>query len=133
MFRLSIQFFDSPLLCSPVWLTGCHATPLVTRCFQPQLFNVIPHPSMSYRQVYRPILYFQPSSLESDSQLCPTHPSHVTYRTSCCTRGHLHLPKKADNFRRGEKYFRHIDAYKYQFIHVKLVNILLVVKSITFF
>ena len=34
-------------------------------------FNVIPHPSMSYRQVFTPILYFQPSSLQSDSRLYP--------------------------------------------------------------
>ena len=87
---LGIQFFDSPLppltqsgylwlptphCAAPVWLTGRHVMPLVTRCFPPQPFNVIPHPSMSYRQVFRPILYFQPSSLQSDSRLCPTHPS----------------------------------------------------------
>ena len=31
------------------------------------LFNVILPPSVSYRQVFTPILYFQPSSLQSDS------------------------------------------------------------------
>ena len=32
------------------------------------LFHVIPHPSVSYRQVFIPILYFQPSSSQSDSR-----------------------------------------------------------------
>ena len=31
------------------------------------LFDIIPHPSVDYRQVFRPILYFQPSPLQSDS------------------------------------------------------------------
>ena len=30
-------------------------------------FDVIPHPSVSYRRVFTPILYFQPSSFQSDS------------------------------------------------------------------
>ena len=30
------------------------------------LFDIIPHPSMDYRQVFRPILYFQPSPSQSD-------------------------------------------------------------------
>ena len=32
------------------------------------LFNVIPHPSVDYRQVFEPILYFQPSTSQSDSR-----------------------------------------------------------------
>ena len=32
------------------------------------LFDVIPHPSVSYRQVFIPILYFQPSLSQSDSR-----------------------------------------------------------------
>ena len=32
------------------------------------LFNVIPCPSMDYRWVFTPILYFQPSSSQSDSR-----------------------------------------------------------------
>ena len=32
------------------------------------LFDIIPHPSVDYRQVFRPILYFQPSPSQSDSQ-----------------------------------------------------------------
>ena len=36
--------------------------------FHPLLFNVILHPSVSYRQVFAPILYFQRSSSQSDSR-----------------------------------------------------------------
>ena len=36
--------------------------------FHSLLFDVIPHPSVSYRYVFTPILYFQPSSLQSGSQ-----------------------------------------------------------------
>ena len=32
------------------------------------LFDAIPHPSVSYRRVFTPILYFQPSSSQSDSR-----------------------------------------------------------------
>ena len=32
------------------------------------LFNVIPHSSVDYRWVFKPILYFQPSPLQSDSR-----------------------------------------------------------------
>ena len=32
------------------------------------LFDIIPHPSVDYRQVFRPILYFQPSPSHSDSR-----------------------------------------------------------------
>ena len=58
--------------------TPCHArghSHTHTKCFPLQLptpaFNVIPHPSVSYRQVFRPILYFQPSLSQGDSRLCP--------------------------------------------------------------
>ena len=49
--------------------TSCHA--IGHQVFPTPAFNVIPRPSVSYRQVFRPILYFQPSSLQSDSRLCP--------------------------------------------------------------
>ena len=32
------------------------------------LFDVIPHPSVDYRRVFTPILYFQPSPSQSDSR-----------------------------------------------------------------
>ena len=40
--------------------------------FLPTPFSVIPHSSVDYRQVFRPILYFQPSPSQSDSRLYPT-------------------------------------------------------------
>ena len=30
--------------------------------------NIIPHPSVGYRRVFAPILYFQPSPLQGDSR-----------------------------------------------------------------
>ena len=51
------------------------STPASHPSFPPQLptpaFNVIPHPSVSYHQVFKPILCFQPSSSQGDSRLCP--------------------------------------------------------------
>ena len=32
------------------------------------LFNIIPHPSVDYRRVFTPGLYFQPSPVQSDSR-----------------------------------------------------------------
>ena len=32
------------------------------------LFDIIPHPFMEYRQVFRPVLYFQPSPSQSGSR-----------------------------------------------------------------
>ena len=45
----------------------------------PQPYNVIPQPPVSYRHDFRPILHFQPSSSQSDSRLCPTHPFYREY------------------------------------------------------
>ena len=36
--------------------------------FHSLLFDVLPHPSESSRRVFAPILYFHPSSSQSDSQ-----------------------------------------------------------------
>ena len=36
------------------------------RFFISLLFDIIPHPSVDYRRVFTPILYFQPSSSQSD-------------------------------------------------------------------
>ena len=45
-------------------------------------FNVIPQPSVSYRQGFWPILYFQPSPSQSDLRQFPTQP----------------LPREAEDF-----------------------------------
>ena len=54
-----------------------HATPEVTHSFHShsfptQPFNIIPHSPVDYRQVFKPILLFQPSPSQSDSRLYPT-------------------------------------------------------------
>ena len=75
-----------PSLCSPTVTYGilCHAighqvlpTPQVLPIPQvlPTPASVIPHPSVNYCQVFRPILYFQPSQSQSDSRLYPIHPT----------------------------------------------------------
>ena len=79
----------------------------------PQLFNVSPHPSVSYRQVFRPILCFQSSSLQSDSWLYPTHPSHVTYWTPCRARGHSHSPREVEDFPWGGNHSKHMPPLTY--------------------
>ena len=49
--------------------TSCHA--ISHQVPSTPAFNVIHHPSVSYCQVFKPILYFQPSSLQSESWLYP--------------------------------------------------------------
>ena len=46
---------------------GCCCCFTSLEVFHSLFFDVIPHHFMSYRQVFTPILYFQPSSLQSDS------------------------------------------------------------------
>ena len=45
----------------------CCYSLFVDVCHSHFLFDIIPHPSVDYRQVFRSILYFQPSPLHSDS------------------------------------------------------------------
>ena len=48
---------------------GCCCCFTSQEVFLPSLvFDIIPHSSVSYRQIFRPILYFQGSSLQSDLQ-----------------------------------------------------------------
>ena len=63
-----------PSLCSTCVTYGtlCHA---IGHQVLPTPASVIPHPSVNYRQVFRPILYFQPSPSQSDSRLYPIHPT----------------------------------------------------------
>ena len=53
------------LLC---WSSFCCYSSFVDVFRSHFLFDIIPHPSVDYRQVFRPILYFQPSPSQSDSQ-----------------------------------------------------------------
>ena len=48
---------------------GCCCCFTSQEVFLPSVvFDIIPHSSVSYRQIFRPILYFQGSSLQSDLQ-----------------------------------------------------------------
>ena len=44
----------------------CCCSSFVVFLYSHFLFDIIPHPSVDYRQVFRPILYFQPSPSQSD-------------------------------------------------------------------
>ena len=46
----------------------CCCSSFVVFLYSHFLFDIIPHPSVDYRQVFRPILYFQPSPSHSDSR-----------------------------------------------------------------
>ena len=46
----------------------CCCSSFVVFLYSHFLFDIIPHPSVDYRQVFRPILYFQPSPSQSDSR-----------------------------------------------------------------
>ena len=50
------------------WLSSsfCCCSSFVVFLHSHFLFDIIPHPSVDYRQVFRPILYFQPSPSQSD-------------------------------------------------------------------
>ena len=52
------------------WLSFlfCCCSSLVVFLHSHFLFHIIPHLSVDYRHVFRPILYFQPSPLQSDSR-----------------------------------------------------------------
>ena len=102
---LSIQFFDSPLT-----LTESVRLPMVTypslystcvtygtRCHAighqvlPTPASVIPHPSLNYRQVFRPILYFQPTLPQPQLQPLPSEAEdfpRVIGILSMCLRSH---------------------------------------------
>ena len=86
---LGIQFFNSLtcdlrdampcqrslILFTHMWHTGHYPTPEVPHALFPtQPLSVIPHSLVDYCQVFRPILYFPPSSSQSDLRLYPTQP-----------------------------------------------------------
>ena len=69
--------------------TPCHARGHSHSFSHPTL--VIPHSPVDYRQVFKPILYFQPSPAQSDLQLYPTPI----------------LPREAEDFPRGDNHSKH--------------------------
>ena len=50
------------------WSSFCCYSLFVNVFHSHFLFDIMPHPSVDYRQVFRPILYFQPSPSQSDSR-----------------------------------------------------------------
>ena len=53
------------------------------------LFDVIPHPSMDYRRVFTPILYFQPSPSQSDSRHFHLFNHSVLAESATALSGHF--------------------------------------------
>ena len=51
-----------------LWCWFCCCSSFVVFLHSHFLFHIIPHPSVDYHQVFRPILYFQPSPSQSDSR-----------------------------------------------------------------
>ena len=60
--------------------------------FHSLLFDVIPHPSVSYRRVFTPILYFQPSSSQSDSRYFHFQPFRYLLTASATVLSGRFLP-----------------------------------------
>ena len=61
------SFFFSSFCCCSSFIFVLHLL-LLSFFFIYLLFGIIPHPSLDCRQVFTPILYFQSSPLQSDSQ-----------------------------------------------------------------
>ena len=109
---LSIQFFDSPPFSQHsqlgrLWLPTpwmpCHA--IHHQVLPTPAFNVTPHPSVIYRQVLRPILYFQASSSQSNLRI-RSNP----YLEKLLTQS---LPREAEDLSRAERCFKHVSRLTY--------------------
>ena len=60
------------------------------RFFISLLFDIIPHPSVDYRRVFTPILYFQPSPSQSDSRHFHFQPfRYLLAASATALSGHL--------------------------------------------
>ena len=63
-FLLHLHFISSLIFILLLCLHFCRCSSFTFHL----LFDIIPHPSVDYRRVFTPILYFQPSPSQSDSQ-----------------------------------------------------------------
>ena len=121
------QLGTYPSLCSTCVTYGMPCHIIGHQVLPTPAFNIIPHPSVSYCHVFRPILYFWPSPSQSDWQQFLTQP----------------LPREAEGLPRGSNYSNHVPLLTYLtwlqpiyydlgfvFIHVKLWIFLLVVKTL---
>ena len=84
--------------------------------------SVIPHPPVDYRQVFRPILYFQPSPAQRRViRDLPPPPFFTVSATDLRERflisGFFYLalltPRKAEDFPRSDKYFKDVRISAY--------------------
>ena len=99
-------WMDFNLLIFPLGETGCPNNPyfLLTGCLGIQFLIYSPFPTQSVRL---PLVTYPP--------LCSTC---VTYRTLCHAIGHQMLPtqplpREAEDFPRGDQYFKHVPPLTY--------------------
>ena len=78
------------------WSSFCCYSSIVDVLHSHFLFDIIPHPFVDYRLVFRPILYFQPSPLQSDSQHfhfttipLSSYPEHYGFEWTLFTHRHF--------------------------------------------
>ena len=74
------------------WLSSsfCRCSSFVVFLRSHFLFDIIPHPSMDYHHIFRPILYFQPSPSKSDLQHFHFQPFRYLLTASATVlRGHF--------------------------------------------
>ena len=74
------------------WSSFCCCSSFVIFLHSHFLFDIIPHPSVVYRQVFRPILYFQSSLSQSDSQHFHFSPFSYLFSTSATVLSGHFLP-----------------------------------------
>ena len=98
-------FAAYPWLCSACLTYGTPYHAIGHQVLSTLAFNVSPRPSVSHRQVFRTILYFQPSSSQCDSRRCPN-----PYLEKLPTQP---LPREAEDLPRGERYFKHVPPLTY--------------------
>ena len=114
---------------------------------------VIPHSPVDYHQVFKPILYFQPSPVQSDSQLCPPllNPFFGMHNSLTCDlwdamphqRSLTLIPREPEDFPRADNHSKNVPLPTYLvwlqaiyynsrfvFIHVNTIKVLLVVKTL---
>ena len=73
-----------------LWCWFCCCSSFIIFLHSHFLFDIIPHPSVDYRQVFRPILSFQPSSSQSDLRHFHFQPFRYLLTTSATVlRGHF--------------------------------------------
>ena len=94
--QLDCLWLPTPDYATPVWLTGCHVTPLLTRCFSPELL-------MSSLTLLWAISRF----------LGPFHTFSPAHHRVICNSSYPNLPREAEDFPRGANYSKHVPLLIY--------------------